>query len=344
MTSSSLLPVTFSQKHSISQARACVKINGALYPIKSFQINKNAHGATNTASFVLSYAGNPDWTNKLFRDTATTYSPIYVEIWAGFPSNPGSKPTTSGLSRRFTGVLDVYDPDDMLQTEFHCRSIAAPLTTDQITTAVQNLTTVEFIKKICAPYNIPVVIDPSLQPLTLAKIYAQEYVVGLHNLIKWDVLLRASVFDDVDVWEDDGTLYYVHPWNVQSVMQTQKNSSRDYSPLPLVYGRDVMSFKPAHSPQFNRNVRVTVGSYIDKTRVGSSTHVQTVPGGVQVRSIIKTSTATPNFGVNGGSSITYGNDGSVTYGHGLLREVRRRARQRRFRNLDSSFTHIICLT
>ncbi len=305
---SNLLPVTFSQANIACQPRACVKLNHLLYPLKSFKINKSAYGATNTASFVVPYSGNPDWTKALFRDTATTYDPIPVEIWAGFPSSPSSTPTVAGLSKRFAGVLDIYDPEDMDTTEFHCRSVAAPLTTDRITTAVQNLTTVAFIKQVCAPYNIPVVVDPTLQPTTLVKIYSQDYVVGLHNLIKWDVLLRASVFDDVDVWEDDGTLYYVHPWNVASVVPTLSKM------MDLKYGTDILSFKPSHSPQFNRNIRITVSSYLDRTRVSSATRVQTVTDGVQVRQVIKTSTATPNFGVNGGTSVTYGNDGSVTYG------------------------------
>jgi hypothetical protein len=308
-----LLPVTFSQKHSIAQARACVKINGALYPIKSFQINKNAHGATNTASFVVSYAGNPDWTNQLFRGTfgaQSNNSPVYIELWAGFPQNPGAAPSSAGLSQRFFGVLDEYDPDDLTSTEFHCRSIASPLTTDRITTSVQNMTTVQFIKKICAAYNIPVVVDPELtNPFTLEQIYSGDYLVGLHNLVKWDVLLRSSWFDDVDVWEDGGVLYYVHPWNVATVVP---NLSKI---LNLKYGQDVKGFKGNHAPQYSRNIRVTTFSYSPKVRVSVGHIVQSVLGGVSVSDVIKTSTATPNFGVNGGTTTTYQNDGTTSVSH-----------------------------
>jgi hypothetical protein len=311
----SLEPVVFTQKGVAAQARACVKIDGQLYSIKGYHISKNAHGETNGASFKLPYPGNPDWTQQLFRDSsvqgAAGNRPVYAEIWAGFPPNPGSTPSLDGLTRRFYGVVDTYDPQDMDVTEFMLRSIAAPLTTDRITTNVQNLTTVDFLRQIAAPYNIPVVVDPELtNPFTLAKIYAQEFVVGLRNLIKWDVLLRASLFDDVDVWEDDGTLYYVHPWNVQSVMESQaKSASRNYGPLNLQYGTNVESFHPSHAPQFSRNIRVQVHSYTAKTRVSVTTRVQSVFGGVAVSQVSKVSTATPQWGTNSGTTTTYYNDG-----------------------------------
>lgn len=315
----SLEPVVFTQKNEVASARACVKLDGRLYGIKSYRISKNAHGATNTASFKLPYAGNPDWTRQLFRDSSVQGTagnkPVYAEIWAGFPPNPGMTPSIDGLSKRFSGIVDTYHPDDMNDTEFQLRSIAAPLTTDRITTAVQNLTTVEFLKQIAAPYSIPVVIDPELtNPFTLPKIYAQEFVVGLKNLIKWDVLLRSSIFDDVDVWEDDGTLYYVHPWNVQSVMASQaKSGGRNYGLLNLQYGTNVKSFHPSHSPQFSRNIRVQVHSYSAKSRVSVTTRVQSVIGGINVKQVIKTSTATPQWGTNGGTSTTYNDDGSISH-------------------------------
>lgn len=316
---SSLEPIVFTQKSSASRPRAYVKLDGRLYALKSYRISKNAHGATNTASFRLPYPGNPDWTNQLFRGTdnvsgTTDKSPVYAEIWAGFPSNPGMTPSLSGLSKRFYGVLDQYDPDDMNSTEFRLRSIASPLTTDRITTAVQNLTTVEFLRQIAAPYGIKVVVDPELtQPFTLAKVYAQEFVVGLKNLVKWDVMLKSSIFDDTDIWEDNGTLYYVYPWNVASVMKAQGLPGRLYE-MNLSYGTDVKSFLPEHSPQFSRNIRVTVHSYTAKTRISVATRLQSVIGGTELRQVIKTSTATPSWGTNGGSSTTYNDDGSVSYG------------------------------
>ncbi len=313
---STLEPVTFVQRNVTAAPRACVDIDGSLYAIKSFQINKNAHGATNTASFKLPYAGNPDWTSQLFRGAdrtgRTNNKPVYVKIWAGFPLNPGPAPTNASppMSLRFSGVLDEYDPSDMDYTEFKCRSLAAPFTSDRITTAVQNKTTTQFLEDICLPYDLDVTIDNAVQAITLAKVYAQDFIVGLKNMVKWDVLVRASIFDDVDVWEDDGTIYYVHPWNVQKVVPLLSKT------ISLQYGTNVKSFKPSHSPQFARTIRVQIHSYIDKTRTGTTTRVQSIlnelVGGIAVSSVTKVSTAVPNWGTNSGTTYNYYNDGTTS--------------------------------
>jgi hypothetical protein len=305
---SSLAPVTFDLKDTFANARACVMINGqGPYPIKRFTIDKNCHGATNTASFDVPYAGNPDWTNQLFEDPNKKNTPIYIAIYAGFPASPWITPSISGLSRRFYGVMDEYDPKDLDQTHFQCRSIAAPLTTDRITTQIQNLTTVDFLKQICASYNIPVVVDPALtSPFTLAQVYAQEYIVGLKNLVKWDVLQRSSIFDDVDVWEDDGTVYYVHPWNVSKVVPISKA-------LPLTYGTSIKSFEGKHASQFSRSIQVLVHSYRAKTRVSTSWVIDQVVGGVAVQGVTKVSTSTPQWGTAGGSRTVYAPDGKTTH-------------------------------
>ncbi|HEY6485384.1 MAG TPA: hypothetical protein VIX83_03245 [Candidatus Cybelea sp.] len=310
---SSLTTVSFKQNDTYCRPRACIKLDEKVYPVKRFSISKNAHGATNTAEFTLGYAGMPDWTNELFRgiQAGNQDQPVYAEIWAGFPANPGSKPSLSGLSRRFYGILDIYDPEDMNETTFHLRSIGSPLTTDRITSQIQNLSTVQFLKTICAPYKIPVVVDPALtQPFTLARVYASEFLVGLKQLIKWDVGLKCSIFDDTDIWEDDGTLYYVQPWNVVKVMQSQKQTSKNYNPLNLEYGVDIIKFTPSHAPQFSRNIRVSVHTYSAKERVAATTRIQSVVGGVNVAQVIRASTATPDWGNNGGTSTTYSNDGT----------------------------------
>ncbi len=297
-----LLPVTFGIKSSVSSPRACIVINGTTYPVRSYRIGKNGHGATNTADFELAYAGNPDWTQELYRgaDAGNANQPVYAKIYAGFPPNPGPIASTAGLSQRFYGIVDQYEPEDMKQTTFRLRSIAAPLTTDRITTNVQNLTTVDFIKQQCAQYNITPNIDPSIQPITLAKVYAQEFVVGLKNLIKWDVMLRSSIFDDTEIWEDNGVLNYFHPWNVKR--QT----------INLQYGSNVKSFKGLHAPQFSRLIRVQIHSYSDKYRTSITTKLQSVLGGVAVSQVVKTMHATPKWGTNSGSTTTYYDNGNVS--------------------------------
>jgi hypothetical protein len=309
-----LQPLKFSSAgSSVAQPRAAVRIfpGGSVKPITlnviSFRIEKTVHGVANTASFVVSYAGNPDWTRALLRGEAGVPDdlPIYVEIWAGFPSNPGSSPNTGGLSRRFYGVVDVYDTKDADEVEFHCRSIAAPLCTDKILSSVQNLTTVQFIQQIGKQYGMPVYVDPELtEPFTLARVYGQDFVVGLHDMYKWDVLVRSAQCDDVDLWEDQGVLFYVHPWNV------------DREKLELHYGSNVLGFQGHHSPQFNRNVQVFVHSYSDKIRTSITTRVQNIIGsvvpGVNVSQAIKVSYASPQWGTNNVTTKSYYSNGDTS--------------------------------
>lgn len=299
-----LLDVLFSQNASeVNSPRACVTVENVPYALKKFKIEKNAHGATNTANFRVSIKSNPDWTSLLYAKKSDN-APIYIGIYAGFPENPSSQPSIAGLSRRFFGILDNYEPDNLKDTEFTCRSIAAPLTTDSITTAVQNLSTTAFIQQICAKYNIPVKIDPSLKPTTLASIYAQEFVVGMKNLKKWDIIQRASIFDDCDAWEDDGTLYYYHPWNVPRKI------------IPFTYGADLHSFIGHHAPQFSRLIRVQVHSYSAKIRTSTSVKVQSIIDsvlgpGVAVSVNSKVAIARPKWGTNAGTTTTYYDNGAV---------------------------------
>lgn len=315
-----LAPVTFVSKDTYVQARAYVKIaDSGPYAIKSFTLEKNCHGATNTASFELPYATYPDWTDQLFYGQTSgsndSYTPVFIQIYGGFPTNPGQNlESWDNMFLRFSGILDEYDPDNLNVTHFQCRSMAAPLTTDRITTQVQNLTSVDFLNQVCGQYGIDSTVDAQLtSPATIAEVYSQEYLVGLKNLIKWDVLQRSSIVDDVDVWEDDGTVFYVHPWNVQTVMQDQGGSlGRQYGNLYLNYGTNVKSFKGSHASQFSRKIQVVVGSYRNKVRISTSTTVNDENDGTSVTTNSVTLYNPPQWGTQNGSSTVYHSNGNVT--------------------------------
>ena len=317
--SSDLLPVTFSPSYSSNAPRAYAVINGTPYAIKSFTVDKNSHGATNTGSLVVSYKGNPDWTVELFRGDQpltpggqfsldTSNNPVYVQIYAGFPSPASSTVPFGGGSLRFYGLVDMYDPYDMDRTEFKLRSLAAPLTTDRISTSVQNLTTTAFLQQICAPYGLQVMIDPTLtSPLTLAQVYSQDFVTGLKNLVKWDVIQRSSMFDDVDVWEDNGTVYYIRPQNVQTAVPSLAQT------LNVTYGKDIKTFHGTHAPQFSRNIAVRVHSYTSRVRQSVTTIVADLGfGDVSVTQNLKTSVSNPVFGTNNGTRTVYSSNGNTS--------------------------------
>jgi hypothetical protein len=85
-------------------------------------------------------------------------------------------------------------------------------------------------------------------------------------------------------------------------MQAQGKPGRIYTPLSLRYGTNVKSFMPEHSPAYNRNIRVQVHSYTAKTRESVTTRVDSVIGGINVKQVIKLSTASPVWGQNAGTS------------------------------------------
>jgi hypothetical protein len=98
-------------------------------------------------------------------------------------------------------------------------------------------------------------------------------------------------------------------------MQSQpvgNSGHKNFDPLTIVYGRDILNFKPSHAPQFSRNIKVQIHTYSSKERLSAATRVMSVVGGLNVAQIIKYSTATPDWGTNGGTSTTYNDDGTVS--------------------------------
>jgi hypothetical protein len=57
-----------------------------------------------------------------------------------------------------------------------------------------------------------------------------------------------------------------------------------------------------------------VFSYTAKIRQSISTRVQSVVSGVEVSQVVKTSYAQPQWGQSGGTTTTYNDNGTVTYG------------------------------
>ena len=160
------------------------------------------------------------------------------------------------------------------------------------------------LKRFAAEYNIPVKVDPALvSPYTLAMVYGQDQIVGLKQLIKWDVLLKSALCDDVDLWEDDGTLNYFYAWDVPR------------KTINLVYGTNVKDFKGTHSPQFNRNIEIFVHSGTLRVRQSTTVRVKTNTGGdvpgVDVTTNTRTSVRVPVWGTNQATTTTYYSNGTV---------------------------------
>lgn len=297
-------PVTYEQYGKAFAARAAFKLNGKTYLQTQYSIIKNAHGAADEATVVLSTQNNPDWSIELYKNADDT-TPTIAEIYAGFPGDTSLGQTNlAPLSRRFYGILDSYAPTgkDGKMT-FHLRNFAALLLDEKITTLAQNQTSVQFATQCAAEAGLKLVTLVIGTPATLAQVFTKDFVVGIKNLSKFEVLKRAAQVDDVDVWVEDDTLYYA----AASLIMRQQ--------IEIHYGRDLLDFAGNHAAMFSKNIKVEVRTYSPRTRVSHVTRVTTNPDGtVTKKSYTKTLTSTPVFGTLGGSTTTQGPGTTTTTG------------------------------
>ena len=297
--------------------RAVVQIDKYRIIPTEFRIEKNAHGVSDSAMLTLGIAGNTDWSNTLSLDFKNGQIPVAIS--AGFPANlsPGSL-DTSQMSKRFTGIIDDFEYDALADTcTMTCRSYGSILTDQKVTTASQNQTTTDFIAKMAAQFNLSVFIflrpatktAPAQIPNTLQTVYGRDFLVGLKNMRIWDIFVDCAEVDDVDVWVDGNTIYYVAPeFVIKSGLGHQAS---------LTYGTDIKSLTGKHSPTFNKNIAVEVRTYSPRTRLAVSVHIDTDADGNPVKSSSsKVITTQAIFGQNASVSNSIGVDssGKVTAG------------------------------
>lgn len=297
-------------------------INTKRYSIVEFEVDLNAHGATDSGSVTLAIGGNPDFSVDLFRGDQT-YSPtgpiaisndapVYIELFAGPVSNPVAGSTSiAGLTSIFFGIVDLYTAQfSENKVQFSVRSLGAPLVDDKITRISQSETTVQFVQAAAAQYGLQAVTGIIGAPLTIQEILAREYIGGynfaasLYGMKYWDLIIQCCLFEDVDAWVDQGTLYFIAPSLVK------RNT------VQLEYGRDfafASGFVGTHAPQFNKNIEVRVHTYQRKTKLSTSIAVGSLPGGgTYVQPNSHTVSSNPEFGTNEVVSTNTAADGTVT--------------------------------
>lgn len=305
---SPLQDTTFQPSYEAQNPRAVVSLNGKRYIPHQYVCYFNAHGSTDTATVVLPISNNPDFSIELFRN-ANDQSPVYAEIYAGFTNTPTPGSTDiSQLSLRFTGIADLYNATfDEDHVRFECRSLAAPLVDNKITTLQRGQTSVDFVKEMAAAVGLNTQIQLAAPPVTVQEVLAAEYIGGsnysaaVFGMHPWDIILQCAQFDDVDAWVDKDTLYYVAPG-----LLARKT-------IDLQWGRDFKSLSPQHSIQYSRNVQVEARSYQERVRASSLTRVTTNPfGGVSVQHSTRRVTSAPIFGTNEQVSTSIDATGATT--------------------------------
>ena len=298
-------------------------INGARFRIHEVEIEENAHGATNSGHVTLSIADNPDFTVLLFRGDASSsgtnivsgagdYTPVYVQIYQGYPSNP-TPLDISQLTQTFTGVVDQYsvtiDTESGLVT-FAMRSLASVLVDNKITMLNASMTTVQFVQSVCSLYGLQCDTSNVIgTPLTLQEVLGDSLIGGssfqsaVYGMHIWDLILKCAEFDDVDVWEDSrtGKLWYAAPSLIQrTTVQYQ-------------LGKNIEKFSGVHSPQFSKNIRVEVRTFQQRTKVSTTVRVESDgQGGATVTASSRTVTSSPVFGTPNIVSTNISSNGTTT--------------------------------
>jgi hypothetical protein len=300
-----------------NRPRTVVIIDGDRFIPLSWTATITAHGATNSASVVLDIAGNPDFSAALYRDPANaSNAPVYIEIWAGFPTDP--KPGSldiSEMKRWFLGIVDMYSAKFAAdRVTFSCRSLAASLVDSYMTNVTGALTSVQFVQQQAAQIGMTanIQLPPGFQPVTLREVYARQFEGGSNFQAEirkkkiWDVILECAQFDNVDVWES----------NDQPVINYAAPELVDRPDCTLSYGSNIEDIEGTHSIEFNKNVVVKVFTYQRRTRTTTSTRIQTnqgIGGGITVKTKTTNNTSSPIFGTSSSVSQTIGENGQVSY-------------------------------
>lgn len=254
----------------------------------SYNLTLAIHGASDTATVVVPNKGAPDWTQVLRRDTSlgNANDPVYIQIYAGFKKGT-QDPTLSNLKLRFWGVVDQFEidwgpPNDW--TTFTCRSLAAPLIdTKVVVPFTQNFTTVEFVAYAAKTAGMPAPVTHLIAPpATMQQVLAQELLAGVHSFSLWEMLVRAALTDDCDVWvTPTGVIHY----------EARTRTTRLKTPMLL--GRDInVPVQFTHSPQFSKNVQVDIKIYNPQTKTATISRALLSPDGSSMNLISGTRTVT----------------------------------------------------
>lgn len=297
-----------------SQPRAIARINASiLCPIYDLEVDLNAHGATSSGSVTLPINGNPDF-SQIFGGASSSGTAASAEIFVGWPSapTPGAPLSINGLKRAYYGLIAQYDPKfaENLVT-FELRSLASPLVDEKIQFMPQGLKTTEFVGNVCSQFGLKFVSKLPSNPKTVQQVLAAEYdgagsnfAATVASMKIWDLILQCAQFDNVDVWEDEGTVYYASP----ALIERQT--------VDLKYGRDLAledGLTGSHSLMFAKDIQVEVRTF--QQRKSQSTAVRVVTNGdgsISVTAVSKTTIGNPQWGTPNIVTQTYYPNGQTT--------------------------------
>lgn len=281
--------------------RTIAVINGATYLPLSWTAHLSAFGDVDTCEITLPLSKCPD-----FGSLTTTGKSMPVSVYAGFPTNPRpGRFTYADLTLRFAGIVDVFNvtaEDNKLVVP--CRSNGALLADTKTTTRWQNVTTTKVVQQIASEHGLTAVIQlrSGQQAAPIGLVWQRNFILATRDIYEWDVIVASSLIDDVRVWIDGTTLYYVAPADVPDQR------------LYVQWNKDLMTLGGQHSPQFSKNIEVEVRSWTPIERNSTRAIISTdSSGNVKASSRTVNATSQPIFGTRTieTSEFVVGSDGTV---------------------------------
>jgi hypothetical protein len=292
-----------------NQPRSVVVIGGLQFTPTEWSIRLSAYGDVDTCDITLPLSTTPDFGAK-----TTTGNSMPVAIYAGFPANPtvGSY-SYKELSLRFAGVVDQFLPqadDDELKVS--CRSNGALLADTKTTVRWQNQTTIQAIQQMAAEHGLTVVsqLRSGQTPAQMSLIWQRNFILANRDIYEWELIVAASLVDDVRVWVEGTTVFYVAP-----KASNQSGTDQYTKQMTVKWRRDLIKLGGQHSPQFSKNIQVEVRTWQPSQRL--STRViggLDANGNLNVKSKTISAVSQPIFGTRTveSSEVIVNSDGTVT--------------------------------
>ncbi len=281
--------------------RSLVLIGGTQFTPISWSAHLSAFGDVDTCDITLPLSICPD-----FGKRTTTGNSMPVKVYAGFPANPrAGRFSYADLELRFAGVVDVFNvtaEDNKLVIP--CRSNGALLADTKTTARWQNVSTTFVVQQIAKEHGLTAVIKlrSGQQAASIGQVWQRNFILATRDIYEWDVIIASSLIDDVRVWIEGTTLYYVAPEDAPA------------NRLYVQWNKDLITLGGQHSPQFSKNIEVEVRTWSPIQRTSTRAIIGTdASGNVKASSRTISAVSQPVFGTRTveTSEVVIGSDGSV---------------------------------
>jgi len=234
-----------------------LSLGGQLVPVPfvDLEVNNNTFYAADTFRVHLPVSGLP--ATLTLEMLLATQPDIYVECWAGFPSDPTSY-TTGGLSRLIYGKADEVTWDMATNAmEISGRDLSSIFIDNKTEQKYPNLTSSQIVAKLAATAGLKANVVAT--GTKVGKYYDVDHVRLQDDRTQWDLLTYLAREEQYVVYVEGTTLNFIpQPKDSQTPYQFT------YSPAPTLggsIGLNAENIKITHQKTLAKGVTVTVRSW-----------------------------------------------------------------------------------